>query len=460
VRTHHWETYYTDTVTFTHRIDLLGGATFKTRTGSNAGLLQFTTNASKSRIDVRIDNNNLHGSGVTLTAVSDCVVRVFAANWQDGAAGGNSDSCVKVAGGDNNQVYCDAENMANTGNASGSNPRCVSVQGDATHTYVRLHCRDCYTGVTVGDSTDTVIDQPMLDGLADNGVYCVEGSVRCTVQGGVIRAAAEPLVFKGEDHVVHGTVLRDTPIGIGFEDTTNLTIQNVRMTHSSGFADPNLFCRARNGNTTSTGIRIDGCLAETIIGTGRSMLGFNTGTVNNVQVTNSRFIATWIDGVSTLKELLTLTTANRWSFLNNHFETVDQDSVLTGADVFVIALPTVTTESTWKNNQLHPGGSALFRVTGMWESQTYLQHEYVDGSVPALLDYKNSQTQGKKVMQGTAAPTAGAWARGDFVRNVNTTAGSTQTIGGDTPEYVLFGWICTTGGTPGTWKACRVLTGS
>lgn len=460
VQTNHWETYYTDTVTYTHRIDLLGGCTFKTRTPSNAGLLQFTTNASKSRLDVCIDNNNLHGSGVTLTSVSDCVVRVFAKDWRDGAAGGSSDSCVKVAGGDNNKVFCDAENMSNTGNPSGSNPRVVSVQGDATNTYLKVHCRDCYTGVTVGESTDTLIDAPMMQGLADNGVYTVEGSVRCTVQGGVIRDAEEPLVFKGDDHVVNGTVLRDTGIGIGFEDATNLTIQNVRMTHSTGYADTNLFVRARSGNTTSTGIRIDGCIAEVILGTGNSLLGLGNGTVNNVHVSNCRLIGSWINGSSTGKTVVNLATSNRWSFYNNHFEVIDVDGVLIASDVFVIALPTVSTQSYWKNNTMHPGGDSIFRATGFWESQTVLHHAYVDGTVPALLDERNSQTQGLKVMQGTAAPTAGAWLRGDFVRNVNATSGSTQSIAGATPEYVVLGWLCTTAGSPGTWRQCRVLTGN
>jgi hypothetical protein len=303
VQTHHWETYYTDAVVYTHRIDLLGGATFKTRTANNTGLLQFGTNAGKSRVDIRLNNNNLHGSGLRLTSIDDCQVRLFAENWQDGAAGGTSDSCVVVAGGDNNQIVVDAQSMANTGNASGSNPRVVSVQNGASNTYVRCVARDCYTGVVVGESTDTLIDAPQMQGLADNGVYCVADSVRCTVQGGVIRDAEEPLVFKGDDHVVNGTVLRDIGIGIGFEAMTNLTIQNVRMTHSAGYADPNMFARARTGNTTSTGIRIDGCIAETIIGTGRSMLSFNNGTVNNVHVSNSRFLATWINGTSTEKRI-------------------------------------------------------------------------------------------------------------------------------------------------------------
>lgn len=41
---------------------------------------------------------------------------------------------------------------------------------------------------------------------------------------------------------------------------------------------------------------------------------------------------------------------------------------------------------------------------------------------------------------GTAAPVAGTWNRGDIVWDVTPSAGGTM------------GWVCTTGGTPGTWK--------
>lgn len=42
---------------------------------------------------------------------------------------------------------------------------------------------------------------------------------------------------------------------------------------------------------------------------------------------------------------------------------------------------------------------------------------------------------------GTAIPTTGAWARGDIIWNINASPGGNA------------GWICTTAGTPGTWKA-------
>jgi hypothetical protein len=55
----------------------------------------------------------------------------------------------------------------------------------------------------------------------------------------------------------------------------------------------------------------------------------------------------------------------------------------------------------------------------------------------------------------TAAPTTGSHARGDFVRN-----SQPSEAGAAASKYVILGWICTVGGTPGTWLPCRVLTGN
>lgn len=55
----------------------------------------------------------------------------------------------------------------------------------------------------------------------------------------------------------------------------------------------------------------------------------------------------------------------------------------------------------------------------------------------------------------TAAPTTGTHARGDFVRN-----SEPSELGTASSKYVIFGWLCVTGGEPGTWVQCRFLTGS
>lgn len=55
----------------------------------------------------------------------------------------------------------------------------------------------------------------------------------------------------------------------------------------------------------------------------------------------------------------------------------------------------------------------------------------------------------------TAAPTTGTHAQGDFVRN-----SAPSEAGGAGNKYVVFGWICSVAGTPGTWLQCRFLTGN
>lgn len=55
----------------------------------------------------------------------------------------------------------------------------------------------------------------------------------------------------------------------------------------------------------------------------------------------------------------------------------------------------------------------------------------------------------------TAAPTTGLHALGDFVRN-----SAPSEAGGAGSKYVIFGWVCSASGEPGTWLECRFLTGN
>ena len=53
------------------------------------------------------------------------------------------------------------------------------------------------------------------------------------------------------------------------------------------------------------------------------------------------------------------------------------------------------------------------------------------------------------------APTTGKWALGDFV--LNKSPAETGTVGS---KYIIHGWRCVSGGSPGTWVQCRYLTGN
>ena len=54
-----------------------------------------------------------------------------------------------------------------------------------------------------------------------------------------------------------------------------------------------------------------------------------------------------------------------------------------------------------------------------------------------------------------AAPTAGQFAQGDFVRN-----SAPVELGAVSSKYVVFGWLNVAGGTPGTFVQVRALTGN
>lgn len=55
----------------------------------------------------------------------------------------------------------------------------------------------------------------------------------------------------------------------------------------------------------------------------------------------------------------------------------------------------------------------------------------------------------------TAAPTTGTYAQGDFVRN---SAPTEQGTAGS--RYVVLGWVCVAGGTPGTFVPIQPPTGN
>jgi hypothetical protein len=57
--------------------------------------------------------------------------------------------------------------------------------------------------------------------------------------------------------------------------------------------------------------------------------------------------------------------------------------------------------------------------------------------------------------QLTAAPTTQTWAQGDIVWNSNPVE-----AGAGGSKYVTIGFVCTVGGTPGTWLPLRCLTGN
>lgn len=70
----------------------------------------------------------------------------------------------------------------------------------------------------------------------------------------------------------------------------------------------------------------------------------------------------------------------------------------------------------------------------------------VNGALGLPSHYAGAFTQMKYRGLSTAAPTTGDWIQGDIVFNESPTAGGT------------IGWVCTTAGTPGTWKTFGAIS--
>jgi hypothetical protein len=87
------------------------------------------------------------------------------------------------------------------------------------------------------------------------------------------------------------------------------------------------------------------------------------------------------------------------------------------------------------------GNTCLSAITNNIYSGKVISSNYTVGAVVYERARSYAQIGVQKITWDEAAPTNGTWSRGDWCMNVSATAGGTP------------GWVCTTGGTPGTWKA-------
>ncbi len=60
------------------------------------------------------------------------------------------------------------------------------------------------------------------------------------------------------------------------------------------------------------------------------------------------------------------------------------------------------------------------------------------------------ENEGRVISYGTSPPSAGTWQAGDIVLNINPSV--------DANSMIIYGWICTAGGSPGTWQPMYVST--
>lgn len=93
-----------------------------------------------------------------------------------------------------------------------------------------------------------------------------------------------------------------------------------------------------------------------------------------------------------------------------------------------------------------------------------LRRDYDFGNIFQILTAIDTQVNGlsegslaSRYSASSAAPTGSVqpYAQGDITWDI-----APVEAGAGGSKYVRLGWVCVSGGTPGTWKEMRVLTGN
>jgi len=135
--------------------------------------------------------------------------------------------------------------------------------------------------------------------------------------------------------------------------------------------------------------------------------------------------------------------ASRFVVTSNNFTNVILDANTTAAHR-VLKIDGDATRIQFNNNTIEVNGVPTYAdyvvYIGGTASDVDASNNAHNESALSLSNkgaYLNAQ---RKINYGAAAPTSGDWVQGDIIYNTGVSAGGTV------------GWVCTTSGTPGTWK--------
>jgi pectate lyase-like protein len=411
-----------------------------------------------------VNNSNLlagckiFNNGVGLRASSSAQVKVVGTTFENNATAG-----IFAHGGVSN---FDIDNCYFLSNAQNGNPfttPSITVKADiilnGSSATTMSNVAPCY-GVRVSNcyvypyssSADAFIAAFGYDSLTVENNYCDTGS------GGYLatpivashystNANVSPALTIGTNYGFGPNINFLATSGILKYDARGILITNV-MPGVAGSATSNSAAVSRNHATQDMNT-----WAEVVV------VGSTTWTRSGAWTVNGLIVPVW-----TLKSTATgassvfgfsYDAANRADLHNKYvmFGMWARVSTTTnlGANVYVSSAANststaVSTDWTWTYGIFkHPTtGTLNFGAIKHGTSTTGT----CDYAMPMLIelgaDWNNIQgriASSQYVWQGTAAPTAGAWNRGDIVWNSSPSASNPP------------GWMCVTAGTPGTWKA-------
>jgi hypothetical protein len=331
---------------------------------------------------------------------------------------------------------------------------------------------------------------------ADHGIYCVftKGT---TVSANSFDRCGAAISLSGSGHVISGNTVTNfgsarsvyDKVSINIREPINCIISDNTLIGPygggySGIELSNISGTAINYNIVDSNVIINTGSVQGrmfVIGTSattETMLG-NTitnnvfkGPGNNNEAVAVFLMKSTFYGVDNIFSNNLIHSTNQWQCLwinrqkkmtihGNKF--IWEYSAGSAATYDIVYINDIS-YCTFRSNSLSVIGGTNVTIRGITSNAssnnwyTENQSTLTDSSVTAATPIFNAGVSDRVInntwninrIEGTAAPTTGTWALGDVVYNTTPTAG-----GGASP---FIGWVCTTAGTPGTWKTFGAIS--
>lgn len=373
--------------------------------------------------------------------------RVFVKNMNSPASG-NVAGCVKLSGVDNEIGEVVGRDCVNTGQFNVSSPQLLTFGGGADGCQVgRVNGRNVSSGVVnVSSGTSNEVGTINLDGAQDNGIYNTEGKL--TVGTIRYKGSDEPVVCIGGDLDV-GTVIVESGFNsaIAFTDCGQINIGELilRKSNIEGIM------KTRGDNLSGVqSVRIGAIRGE--LSGASNLLTVDRGLVGYLSVGEIELTYYHTAGKDPAKWAY-FTACLGFNIGRVNIRVIDETNALTASDIFRAFFPTAPTKVSylgeWNIDLVQADGvtasPALSYATNLFAANVQVMRGFLRTNSGPHIEKVNAGIPVNGLF-ANVAPTVGTWRRGQVLwRAYPSAAGSP-------------GWVCTSGGTPGTWNLMAAVT--
>lgn len=391
------------------------------------------------QINIDANNKSTHTS-FYLTGSNNSVVKIQIKNINADLGTGTVTGCV-IAGNNNNIDVVEIRDSLNTGNANGSMPQAMVFWGSSENNTV---ASALFTNVQSGIVTASSGTKPnhvssiSVQGAVDNGIYNL-GTNLFSADTFYYYGEDEPIVAEGNLSIGVATIDRALNACIGVQDAQYVHIGQLIMNGGG-----RQICKTRAGNTASVSLVIGEVIGYYTSG---GLMDMSIGTVKNFSINkiNIRYL---YDNTSsgTISQWCNISACKGFSLKNWDISIIDVNNVLTSTDYFYVTLPTtnLTVKSYLKNIDV-----LLFNSDGLTPSAAGMRGYALSNNLIEQSGLRWQVNVGPYFREATyslpdstyGVPTGGYWYQGKILWNNSVAAGGSP------------GWVCTTAGNPGTWKA-------